>query len=291
MPQFITRLSELPVRYDALFVDLWGCLHDGYNPFPEAVAALQAYRASGGYVMLLTNSPRPRPAVQAQLDKIGVARDCYDDIAASGDASRAGLAAGLVGTKVYHLGPKRDEPFFDDLGDGIDVSHIQRVPLEQAEGIVCTGLFDDHTETPEDYRATLLYAKTKGMKLLCTNPDIQVDYGDKRVYCAGAIAKLYEEMGGESLYFGKPHPPIYDLARNRIAPVRDVPDDRILCLGDGITTDIQGGLSEGLDTLFITAGLAGAEFGPDPENPDPGALERFFATHQVTPTYIAARLR
>ncbi len=291
MPQFIARISELPVRYDALLVDLWGCLHDGFNPFPEAVAALQGYRASGGYVMLLTNSPRPRPAVQAQLDGIGVARDCYDDITSSGDASHAGLAAGLVGTRVYHLGPKRDEPFFDDLDDGIDVSHIQRVPLEEAEGIVCTGLFDDQTETPEDYRATLLYAKTKGMKLLCTNPDIQVDYGDKRIYCAGAIAKLYEEMGGESLYFGKPHPPIYDLARNRIAPVRDVPDDRILCLGDGIATDIQGGLSEGFDTLFITAGIAAEEFGNDPENPDPAALQRFFAAHQVSPTYISPRLR
>ncbi len=292
MPRMIDRLSDISPRYDALLVDLWGCLHNGLKPFPDAVAALQAYRSQGGFVMLLTNSPRPRPAVQAQLDQIGVARDSYDDITASGDASRAAMAAGLAGTKVYHLGPKKDESFFNDLGDGIDVSHIQRVPLEQAEGIVCTGLFDDQSETPEDYRATLLYAKTKGMKLLCTNPDIQVDYGDRRIYCAGAIAKLYTEMGGESLYFGKPHPPIYDLARNRIAAAgRAAPEDRILAIGDGIGTDIQGGMSEGLDTLFITGGMAAPELGPDPQNPDPAALKAYFAKHQVSPTWVIPALR
>ncbi len=291
LPRPVASLSELSPRYDALFVDLWGCLHDGYRPFEAAVRALRAYRAGGGCVMLLTNSPRPRPAVQAQLDAIGVPRDCYDAITSSGDASRAALAAGLVGTRVCHLGPKRDEPFFDDLGDGIDVSRIRRVPLDEAEGIVCTGLFDDHAETPEDYRARLLYARTRGMKLLCTNPDLMVDYGSRRVYCAGAIARLYEEMGGESLYFGKPHPPIYDLARNRLSALRNVPDSRMLCIGDGISTDIRGGLAEGLDTLFITGGLDGARFGEDPEHPDPGALAAFFAERQISPTYTAPALR
>ena len=291
MPRMIEHLSEISQRYDALFVDLWGCLHNGRSPFQDAVAALRTYRADKGFVMLLTNSPRPRPAVQAQLDQIGVPRDCYDDIASSGDASRAGMAAGLVGQKVYHLGPKKDESFFDDLGDGIDVSHIQRVPLEEAEGIVCTGLFDDQTETPEDYRSTLLYAKAKGMKLLCTNPDLVVDYGNKRIYCAGAIAALYTQMGGESLYFGKPYPPIYSLARNRMEPVRDVPDERILCIGDGIGTDIRGGIGEGFDTLFITGGLNAASFGNDPEKPDIQRLEAFFQEHETTPRYYMKALR
>ncbi len=291
MPRMIKTLSEISSRYDALLVDLWGCLHNGFKPFPDAVAALQGYRAQGGFVMLLTNSPRPRPAVIAQLDQIGVPRDCYDDITASGDASRAAMAAGLAGTKVYHLGPKKDESFFDDLGDGIDVSHIRRVPLEQAEGIICTGLFDDQTETPDDYRATLLYAKTRGLKLICTNPDIQVDYGDKRIYCAGAIAALYTEMGGESLYFGKPWPPIYDLARNRIAQSRAVADSAMLAIGDGIRTDILGGLNEGLDTLFVTGGLAADRFGPDPDRPDAQALNDFFAAEKITPTYVTPALR
>ena len=291
MPRMIENLAEISSRYDALLVDLWGCLHNGLKPFPDAVAALQGYRAQGGFVMLLTNSPRPRPAVMAQLDQIGVPRDCYDDITASGDASRAAMAAGLAGSKVYHLGPKKDESFFDDLDDGIDVSHIRRVPLEQAEGIICTGLFDDQTETPDDYRATLLFAKSRGMKLICTNPDIQVDYGDKRIYCAGAIAALYTEMGGESLYFGKPWPPIYDLARNRIAQKRAIADGAILAIGDGIRTDILGGLNEGLDTLFVTGGLAAERFGPDPSRPKTRALDDFFAAEKVTPTFVTPALR
>ncbi len=201
------------------------------------------------------------------------------------------MATGLAGSKVYHLGPKKDESFFDDLDDGIDVSHIRRVPLEQAEGIICTGLFDDQTETPDDYRATLLFAKSRGMKLICTNPDIQVDYGDKRIYCAGAIAALYTEMGGESLYFGKPWPPIYDLARNRIAQKRAIADGAILAIGDGIRTDILGGLNEGLDTLFVTGGLAAERFGPDPSRPETRALDDFFAAEKVTPTFVTPALR
>jgi len=196
--RIIDNLAEISPRYRAAFVDLWGCLHNGYEPFAPAVAALERFKATGGIVVLLTNSPRPRPAVIRQLDKIGVPRDLYDDIAASGDASQVALAAGDVGTRIYHLGPGRDSGFFDGLpADILKAREIERVALHDAEGIVCTGLFDDDTETPDDYRETLLYAKAKGMKLLCTNPDIFVDKGDHRIYCAGAIARSYEEMGGD----------------------------------------------------------------------------------------------
>jgi len=291
MTERIDHLSEISSRYDALFVDLWGCLHNGLRPFDAAVAALRQFRASGGYVMLLTNSPRPRPSVRRQLDRIGVPHDCYDDITSSGDASQAGMVAGLAGRRVYHLGPLKDLSFFNEMASDLDASSIQRVSLEQAEGIICTGLFDDTTETPEDYRATLLSAKARGLKLLCTNPDIQVDLGDRRLYCAGAIAALYTEMGGTSLYFGKPHAPIYTLARTRLAPVRDVMDERILCIGDGIKTDIQGGLSDGLDTLFITGGLAAQDISHGENGPDADALNAFFARHQVTPTATISSLR
>lgn len=284
MTNLITRLDDISQTYDALFVDLWGCLHNGLRPYAPAVAALQKFRATGGVVMLLTNSPRPRASVQAQINQIGVPRDAYDDITSSGDASQMGMMAGLVGRKVFHLGPEKDLSFFNDIDSDLGGDPIERVALEQATGIICTGLFDDQTEGPDDYRATLLYAKQKGLKLLCSNPDIQVDYADKRIYCAGAIAELYTQMGGKSLYFGKPHSPIYDLARNRLAAIRPVADDQILCIGDGINTDILGGLSNGLDTLFITSGLARGEFGDDPETPDPGALVRFFDHHQVSPT-------
>ncbi|MBV1868652.1 MAG: TIGR01459 family HAD-type hydrolase [Marinosulfonomonas sp.] len=291
MTNIIAHLSDISDRYDALFCDLWGCLHNGYRPFPDAVAALQNFRAGGGIVVLLTNSPRPRPSVRKQLGKIGVPDDCYDDIVASGDASQAGLAAGLVGKRIYHLGPEKDHSFFNEVASDLDLSDVERVPLDQAEGIVCTGLFDDQTDTPEDYRASLLYAKQKGLKLLCTNPDMVVDRGDKRIYCAGAVANLYTEMGGVSLYFGKPHPPIYDLARRRLTALKNVADENILCIGDGIHTDIQGGLSDGFDTLFITGGLEAASFGTNPDSPDPTLLQKFFDARQLAPTAAIAKLR
>jgi HAD superfamily hydrolase (TIGR01459 family) len=153
----------------------------------------------------------------------------------------------------------------------------------EAEGIVCTGLEDDLTETPADYRAQLLLGKTRSLPMLCANPDIIADLGDKRLYCAGALAGAYEDMGGTALYFGKPHPPIYDLARARLGLQSD--DARILCIGDGIGTDVAGGIAEGLDTLFITAGLAADQFGPDPANPDAARLTDWLAERQIYPTF------
>ncbi|MDH5798152.1 MAG: TIGR01459 family HAD-type hydrolase [Paracoccaceae bacterium] len=291
MTLIIKSLAEITGNYDVLFCDLWGCLHNGVEPFAEAVDALRAFRAKGGIVILLTNAPRPRAAVRRQLERIGVPEDCWDDIVTSGDASQAGMAAGLAGNKVYHIGPDKDYSFFTDFPRDIDASHIERVPLENAEGIVCTGLFDDLTETPEDYRATLLFAKQKGMKLICTNPDLVVDYGEQRLYCAGALAALFTDMGGESLYFGKPHPPIYDLARNRMAGIKGVDPSRILCVGDGIHTDVQGGLAEGLDTLFITGGLAADQFGQDPVNPDEELLNRWLIVQKMSPTAAISKLR
>jgi len=297
MTRIIASLSEVAGPYRALFCDLWGCLHDGHAPFPAAVAALQGFRAAGGTVLLLTNAPRPKPSVIKQLQHLGVPDDCYDEVVSSGDAAQYALITGAVGHRVYHLGPAKDLPFFTDFADDLQATRaaqppITLVPLTSAEGIVCTGLFDDLTETPADYRATLLYAKTRGLKLLCANPDIVVDMGATRVFCAGALAQAYDQMGGTSLYFGKPHPPIYDLARRRLAVLRpEIDDSRILCVGDGIATDVQGGIAEGLDTLFITGGLAADRFGPDSANPDKGLLDKWLAGHQLGPTFAMGNLR
>lgn len=293
MTEIIARLADISHRYDALFCDLWGCLHNGVAPYPEAVAALAAFKARGGRVILLTNAPRPEGTVAAGLDRMGVPRAVWDAIVTSGDAAQAALVTGAVGRRVWHLGPRKDAPFFEELAPWLAGQRApERVPFEEAEGIVCTGLFDDLTETPEDYRGRLLAAKARGMKLLCANPDIVVDWGDRRLYCAGALAKLYEELGGESLYFGKPHPPIYDLARRRLAALGGLPpDDRILAIGDGIATDVAGGLAEGLDTLFITGGIAAEAFGPDPERPDEARLRAWLAERQLTPTAAMGRLR
>ncbi|OSP54164.1 TIGR01459 family HAD-type hydrolase [Pseudoruegeria sp. SK021] len=290
MTQIVANLSEISDRYDAVFCDLWGCLHNGVAVFPEAVAALQAFRKTGGKVVFLTNAPRPMGEVAAQLDTLGCPRDAWDVIVSSGDAAQAAMVAGAVGTSVYHMGPERDLPFFTKLSDGLDASTIARVPLDQAEGIVCTGLVDDTTETPDDYRAQLLRAKTMGLKLLCANPDIVVDRGDQRIYCAGALAALYTEMGGESLYVGKPHPPIYDLARRRLAALEPIPDDRILAIGDGPITDLAGAIGEDLDCLFVTGGLAAAQT-EIAGQPDPDKLTAFLAEVQMSPSWAIGRLR
>ncbi len=296
MTEIIRSLAEVSGRYDAVFCDLWGCLHDGRTAFPAAVAALRGFRAGGGTVVLLTNSPRPKDSVIKQLDGLSVPRDAWDVIATSGDAAQMGMISGAVGRRVHHIGAPKDEVFFTDFAEdqqayAASQPAIERVALKDATGIVCTGLFDDQTETPDDYRAALLMGKTLGLPMLCANPDIVVDMGDKRLYCAGALAQAYEAMGGTALYFGKPHPPIYDLARRRLAEHTGQSDAQILCIGDGIATDIQGGMSEGLDTLFITGGLAATEFGVDVENPEAALLATWLDAQQRAPTLSMGRLR
>ncbi|CUH84528.1 TIGR01459 family HAD-type hydrolase [Thalassovita mediterranea] len=291
MTQIITALSEVSAQYDALFVDLWGCVHNGVTAYPEAVAALQAYRNNGGIVVLVTNSPKPRAGVAAQLSQFGVPDDAYDTIATSGDSARSAMFTGAVGEKVYFMGEwQRDAGFFEPLSLLENPVNITRVPLDEAEGIVCCGPFDTMAD-PDVNRADFLYAKTKGMKLLCANPDIVVDRGEVREWCAGALAKLYTEMGGESLYFGKPHPPIYDLARRRLNVLdRNIEDSQILAIGDGPHTDISGGMGEGIDTLFITGGLARAET-KTTDQPEAEALAAYIEREQVNPTYSIGQLR
>lgn len=291
MTEIISSLDET-TGYTALFCDLWGCLHDGVRSFPEAVAALERFRGRGGVVVLLTNSPRPAGDVARQLDQLGTTRSCWDAVVSSGDAAQAAMAAGQFGRRVHHIGPERDLGFFL-YPDGTPIA-VERVPIEKAEGIVCTGLFDDRTETPDDYRAAILYGKTRGLKLLCANPDIVVDVGERRIFCAGAIAAAYAAAGGRSYYFGKPHPPIYGLARERLNEVAGfaVPPDEILCIGDGIATDIQGAMGESLDSLFVTGGLAAADTGTTSwSGPDPARLAAYLAEQRLAPRFAMAFLR
>jgi HAD superfamily hydrolase (TIGR01459 family) len=290
MTRIIHSLSEISAQYDALFVDLWGCVHNGVRAFPAAIAALQEFRRSGGTVVLVTNAPRTWHSVESHLKVLGVPGDCWDAIATSGDSARMALYRGAVGRKVYFIGFPDDKRIFTSpeiLENPVD---IQLVPLTEAEGIVCTGPFDPLAD-PAENRADFLYAKQKGMKLLCANPDIVVDRGERREWCAGALAQLYTEMGGESLYFGKPHPPIYDLARRRLVALgRKVADDRILAIGDGIHTDIAGALGEDIDSLFITGGLAAGETKTS-QDPDPDALNAYLQKEMQSPTFATGFLR
>ncbi len=291
MTQIINALSDISDRYRALFVDLWGCVHNGVTAYPDAISALRAYRAQGGKVVLVTNSPKPRAGVATQLVQFNVPEDAYDTIATSGDSARSAMFRGAVGQKVYFMGEwERDAGFFEPLKLLDNPVEITRVPLQEAEGIVCCGPFDPMAD-PAVNRPEFLYAKTKGMKLLCANPDIVVDRGEIREWCAGALARLYTEMGGESLYFGKPHPPIYDLARRRLLSLgTDVADSEILAIGDGIQTDIAGGQGEGIDSLFISGGLAASETKTG-INPDQVALTAYLERENRSPTYTIGQLR
>jgi HAD superfamily hydrolase (TIGR01459 family) len=251
---------------------------------------MQRFRAKGGKVIFVTNAPRPRAQVEEQVARLGIPRDAWDAIATSGDAARVAMFQGAVGRKVWHMGEPGDESFFVPPKILAEPVAIERVPLAEAEGIVCTGPFDPHAD-PAVNRPEFLFAKTKGMKLLCANPDIVVDRGESREWCAGALAQLYTEMGGESLYFGKPHPPIYDLARRRLASLGvTVGDAGIICIGDGIATDVSGAMSEDLDCLFITGGLAAAET-RTVTDPDPAALAAYLEAHQAGPQFAIGFLR
>lgn len=291
MTQIIKAFEEISGQYDAAFVDLWGCMHNGVNALPDAVAAMQNYRAAGGIVVLVTNSPRPWDSVARQIHGFGVPDDAWDAIATSGDSARAAMFRGIVGEKIWFMGESpRDDDFFKPLKIIENPVNIQKVALEEAEGIVCCGPFDPVGDLDVN-RPEFLYAKQKGLKLLCANPDIVVDRGEVREWCAGALAALYTEMGGESLYFGKPHPPIYDLARRRLAALTNAPaDPRIIAIGDGIKTDILGALQEDIDALFISGGLAAKET-KTIKQPDPEALADYLVSEQMSTTYAIGHLR
>lgn len=289
MTHIIRALAEVQDGYDVLYCDLWGCLHDGKAPFPSAVSALRAFRTDGRRVVLLTNAPRPSGQVIGQLDRMGVPRDAWDEVVSSGDAAQDAMLQGEVGTRVWHLGPEKDDSFFTELpADRPAGPVIERVPVEAAEGIVCTGLFDDLTEHPDHYRERLQAAADRGLPMLCANPDIVVDLGHQRLWCAGALAEVYEQMGGRTIYAGKPHSPIYELAARRLGLGADA---RILATGDGIATDVAGAVRQGIDSLFITGGLAFDQFGVDVENPEHGLLRPWLDERALTPTFAIGKLR
>lgn len=286
MTDIIASLDEISDRYDAVFCDVWGCLHNGVRPLEGAVSALRAFRAKGGAVILLTNAPRPEAAVLTHLDRIGAPHDAWDAISSSGGAARDAVKRGEWGRKIHHIGSmERDASFFD----GAD---IERVRLEDADAVVCTGLRDDRSETPADYDEMLTEASLRKLRFLCANPDLVVDVGDERRYCAGALAQVYREKGGDVVEYGKPHPQIYDYARATLTATigREVADPRILCIGDGILTDVAGAIGEDLDCLFVTAGLAASEVnGPDGA-PDAEKLDGYLARHVLSPRWAIGLL-
>jgi HAD superfamily hydrolase (TIGR01459 family) len=267
--RFVERLSHLVDGVEVILSDIWGVVHNGLESFPEACEALHTYRQRGGTVILITNAPRPADSVQRQLRKLGVADETYDAIVSSGDLTR-NFVADHPGKKMFWLGPDRDS----SIHRGLDAV---MAPLEQADYIVCTGLFDDETESAEDYRAMMLQAREHKLPLVCANPDIVVERGDRLIYCAGAIAELYRELGGEVIFYGKPHRPIYQRAMALAAERRGQPTslDRVLAIGDSVRTDLTGALGFGVDCLFLTRGIHSEEF-EGIDQLDPASVKELF---------------
>jgi HAD superfamily hydrolase (TIGR01459 family) len=267
--RFVERLSDLVNGVEVILSDIWGVVHNGLESFPEACEALHTYRQRGGTVILITNAPRPADSVQRQLRKLGVADETYDAIVSSGDLTRS-FVADHPGKKIFWIGPERDS----SIHRGLDAV---MAPLEQADYIICTGLFDDETESAEDYRAMMLLAREHKLPLICANPDIVVERGDRLIYCAGAIAELYRELGGEAIFYGKPHRPIYERAMALAAERRGRPTslDRVLAIGDSVRTDLTGALGFGIDCLFLTRGIHSEEF-EGIDQLDPASVKELF---------------
>ena len=286
MTRIIERLDEVAGGYRAVLCDLWGCYHDGIAPFPAAVAALRRYRAAGGIVVLLTNAPRPAAHVRRFLDAMAAPTDTHDAIMSSGEACLGALAEGRHGRRILYVGPDRDRHMLADAG-------LAPASLDEAQAILCTGLENEAEETPDDYAGRIADWRARGLPMLCANPDIVVDKGEVRLWCAGAIARAYAQAGGEVVYFGKPHRPIYEMSfglLKRLAGAQVAPEE-VLAIGDGISTDIRGARDYGLDALFVSGGLAARELGGDPERPDPARLEAWLAAEGERPDYAIGRLR
>lgn len=283
-PRLIHGLSDLSDRYDVLLCDVWGVIHNGREHFADACAALARFRAERGPVVLISNSPRPHPPVVEQLDSLGVPRQAWSALVTSGDATRALLAARAPGP-AWAIGPERDGILYEGLG-------LEFAGPDEAAFISCTGPYDDDVETPEDYRERLTAAAARGLEMICANPDIVVQRGDKLIYCGGALAQLYETLGGPVSMAGKPHPAIYALSvaeAERLAG-RPVPRERILCVGDGVATDVKGANAQGLDVLFIASGIHGADAVGD-DGLDAGAVEGLLAKGGATATWAMAHLQ
>ena len=266
---FVEKLRDLVDGVDVVLSDIWGVVHNGLVAFPEACAALHNFRKQGGTVILITNAPRPADSVQRQLHKFGIADETYDAIVTSGDLTRQ-FVADHPGRKLFWIGQERHNSVHRGLDPVL-------APLQEADYIVCTGLFDDETESAEDYRAMMLEARERRLPLICANPDIVVERGDRLIYCAGAVAELYRELGGEVIFYGKPHRPIYERAIELAAERQSHPIalSRVLAIGDSVRTDLAGAHGFGIDCLFVTRGIHSEEF-EGIDQLDPASVKELF---------------
>jgi len=285
LPPVVAALAPFASRYEVFLCDVWGVVHNGIAAFPAASEALTRARAAGVTVIMVSNAPRPGAVVRKQIARYGVPDSAYDEVIASGDVTRAELAA-RPGARVFHIGAERDLANYE----GLDVTLVD---LDHADLVVCTGPFHDDTETPDDYRELMARIKARDLLLICANPDIVVERGNRLIWCAGALAAIYDELGGKTIYAGKPHAPIYRLCFARAAALRgrEVPRSRVLAIGDGLKTDLLGAARQEIDCLFVTRGIHAADLGLDDKGGiDRDKLARAFAEAGATPVAVMHEL-
>lgn len=273
--KFISRFDEIFDNYDVILSDVWGVIHNGEQAFDAASEALIRAREKGKAVVLITNSPRPRDGVIIQLAGLGVPENAWDRVVTSGDVTRDLISA--APKKIFHIGSDRDLSLYDGTG-------AELVEEQEAQAIVCTGLFDDDVETPDDYADLLERLHSRNLPFICANPDIVVERGTRMIWCAGAIARAYGLLGGRTLVAGKPHAPIYELALREAAELTGQAVDlkRVLAIGDGLLTDVNGAVNQGLDLLYVSSGIHAKEYGVHGK-PDHEQLQNWLNGHGVSP--------
>jgi HAD superfamily hydrolase (TIGR01459 family) len=282
-PRFVPGLGEMAEHYDVILCDVWGVVHNGVTYFRNATDALARFRAKGGTVILLTNAPRPRQRVAAFLDGLGVPHEAYDGITTAGDVTIS-LILERGDLPLAHIGPANDVSLFAEA-EALAGRPLRLMPLEEAAYVVCIGLNDAENETPADYASRLRRIRARDMEFICANPDIVVEVGERLVYCAGALAEAYADMGGKVTQAGKPYAAIYERALALASELRGGKLDRsrILAIGDSAQTDIKGAQDLGLATLFVTSGIHRAELHPTGAGLDAAAFRQFVEGTGVAP--------
>ncbi len=233
-------LRSIVEEYDVFFIDIWGVLHDGLNLFENSVEVLEKLEKNKKQYVLLTNAPRPNLTVIKYLKKMGLDKKKAQQVYTSGQAALDQLK-NMNLKSFFHIGPPRDFDLFKTF------ESQKSEKINSSDFLLCTGLFDEHKTDLKFYEKLLLNHTKK--KMICTNPDLVVDRGNVREFCAGTIAKIFEKLGGEVKYFGKPYPEVYKKAFNNLG------GKKVICIGDNLNTDIKGANLQNFDSLLINNGI------------------------------------
>ena len=233
-------LRSIADKYDIFYIDLWGVVHNGINLHKNAIEALEKITKAEKQYVLLTNAPRPNKTVKSFLEKMGMSKEIRENVYSSGEVALNYLKKNLLDEKFYHLGPPRDFDLF------LDFKNNKTEDIKESSCLLCTGLFEEQGEDIRYYKKLLKEHINK--KMICTNPDLIVDRGDKRELCAGSVASVFEKMGGQVVYFGKPFPEVYNQSINN-------KEKKILSIGDNLNTDIKGANLLNYDSLIISNGI------------------------------------